>query len=192
MKKILIVFLAICCLALLPVACKQRAEETKTANGQTDSNITTIVKGKLAQDPVLRDKDLSVSTDDGVVTVGGKVETQAQADKVVDIAKSVEGVRTVRSHLKTEPEETASNTSSTSESLEQSAKDAGITAKVKLKLAADDHVKASDIDVETNDQIVTLKGNVKTRAEEQRAVRLAHSVDDVRDVVSDLKVKGAS
>ena len=192
MKKILILFLAICCLALLPVACKQRAEETKAANGQTDSNITTVIKGKLAEDPVLREKDLNVSTDDGIVTVGGKVETQAQADKVVDLAKSVEGVRTVRSHLKTEPEETANNTSGSSESLGQATKDAGITAKVKLKLAADDRIKASDIDVSTNEQIVTLKGDVRTRAEEQRAVRLAHSVDDVRDVVSDLKVKGAS
>ena len=42
--------------------------------------------------------------------------------------------------------------------------DAGITGKVKSKLAADDTVKAYQIDVDTKDKVVTLSGNVDSQA----------------------------
>ena len=48
--------------------------------------------------------------------------------------------------------------------------DPGITAAVKSRLTADDTVKAYQIDVDTNDRVVTLTGAVDTSAAKTQAV----------------------
>ena len=65
--------------------------------------------------------------------------------------------------------------------------DAGITTKVKAKLAADDTVKASAIDVTTHEGVVTLTGNVDSEAAKEQALMLAREtegVTEVRDMLS--------
>ena len=66
--------------------------------------------------------------------------------------------------------------------------DPGVTTAVKAKLAADDTVKAYRIDVDTQDKVVTLKGEVDTPSARTRAVELAKSTAGVRDVVDQLTV----
>lgn len=66
--------------------------------------------------------------------------------------------------------------------------DASITAAVKMKMADDELVKARNINVVTNDGVVTLNGTVGSKAEEQKAIDLAQSVDGVKSVVSNLKI----
>jgi hypothetical protein len=66
--------------------------------------------------------------------------------------------------------------------------DAGVTTAVKAKLAADDVVKASDVNVTTEDHVVTLTGEVETHAAKERAVRLTRETDGVRGVVDELVV----
>ena len=51
--------------------------------------------------------------------------------------------------------------------------DAGITTNVKTKLAADDTVKAYQVDVDTQNRVVTLSGNVETTAAKDRALVIA-------------------
>jgi hyperosmotically inducible periplasmic protein len=67
--------------------------------------------------------------------------------------------------------------------------DPGVTTAVKAKLAADDTVKAYRIDVDTQDKVVTLKGEVDTPSARTRAVELAKNTAGVRDVVDQLTVK---
>jgi hyperosmotically inducible protein len=66
--------------------------------------------------------------------------------------------------------------------------DAGITASVKSKLAADDSVKASEIDVSTLDHAVTLDGTVESRAVKERALAIARETDGVETVVDNLVI----
>ena len=70
--------------------------------------------------------------------------------------------------------------------------DAGITTSVKSKLAADDTVKAYQVDVDTSNQVVTLRGDVETEAQKEHAVRLARETDGVRDVIDQLRVNPAA
>ena len=51
--------------------------------------------------------------------------------------------------------------------------DAGITTAIKGRLAADDEVKAYQIDVDTKEKIVTLSGTVDTPRAKTRAVEIA-------------------
>jgi hypothetical protein len=70
--------------------------------------------------------------------------------------------------------------------------DAGITSSVKTKLAADDMVKAYEVDVDTNNKVVTLTGDVDTSAAKEQALRLARDTDGVRDVIDQLRVTEAA
>lgn len=70
--------------------------------------------------------------------------------------------------------------------------DAGITTKVKSKLAADDTVKAYQIDVDTKDKVVTLSGNVDNPAAKDQAVAIARGTEGVADVVDNITVGGGS
>jgi hyperosmotically inducible periplasmic protein len=60
--------------------------------------------------------------------------------------------------------------------------DAAITAKIKTKLAADEQVRASEINVDTADGVVTLTGNVDSEEARNRALELAKETDGVREV----------
>ena len=66
--------------------------------------------------------------------------------------------------------------------------DAGITTAVKSKLAADDTVKAYQIDVDTQRRVVTLTGEVQTTLAKDQALKLARETDGVQDVVDKLAV----
>ncbi len=72
----------------------------------------------------------------------------------------------------------------------QAASDAVITAKVKTALAADDMVKARNIDVDTMRGVVQLNGTVRSAAERSRAIQLARHVSGVLDVRDNLKTMG--
>jgi hyperosmotically inducible protein len=69
--------------------------------------------------------------------------------------------------------------------------DAGITTKVKTKLAADSAVKASQVNVDTKDKVVTLSGSVDNDAAKTRAIELARETTGVQDVVDNLSVASA-
>lgn len=67
--------------------------------------------------------------------------------------------------------------------------DPAITARVKTALLADEEVKGLQIDVDTDEGRVTLKGTVTTDAQAKRAVEVARGVDGVREIVNRLSVK---
>ncbi|MBI3050425.1 MAG: BON domain-containing protein [Acidobacteria bacterium] len=55
-------------------------------------------------------------------------------------------------------------------------------------MALDDLVRARNIDVDTSDGVVTLRGSVESAAERERAVQLARETDGVTSVTDQLTV----
>ena len=72
---------------------------------------------------------------------------------------------------------------------ERAAADSALTAKIKAKMALDDVVEAIDIDIDTVDGVVTLRGAVASADERERAVRLARETDGVTSVVDQLTIR---
>ncbi len=66
--------------------------------------------------------------------------------------------------------------------------DATVTASVKTKLAADDMVKASAVNVDTTEHVVTLSGVVASKAARERAVVIAKGTPGVTSVVDKLTI----
>jgi hyperosmotically inducible protein len=67
--------------------------------------------------------------------------------------------------------------------------DGGLTAKIKAKMALDDTIKASDLNVDTVNGVVTVTGNVRTRGERDRALALARETNGVREVVDRIRLQ---
>lgn len=67
--------------------------------------------------------------------------------------------------------------------------DSAITTKVKSALIADDQVSAFPISVETSNGVVYLTGTADTRAEADKATKLARDVAGVKSVVNNIQVK---
>jgi len=67
--------------------------------------------------------------------------------------------------------------------------DSALTAKIKSKMALDDHVEARAIDVDTSHAIVTLTGVVASESERDRAVGLARETSGVTRVVDKLRIR---
>jgi hyperosmotically inducible protein len=73
--------------------------------------------------------------------------------------------------------------------IEQTVTEAALTAKIKSKMALDDHVKSRSIDVDTSGSTVTLTGVVESAAEREQALRLARDTEGVTNVIDNLEVR---
>ena len=76
----------------------------------------------------------------------------------------------------------------TNRSAGRQASDAGITAKITAKFAADPEINPFNIDVDTLDGVVRLSGTVEDDATRREAVKLANQTDGVRRVVNDVTI----
>lgn len=79
-------------------------ETTETSAGKTrlavsDTAITAKVKAGLVKVPKLDSLAVHVETDKGVVMLSGFVDSKAQADQAVQVAKGVDGVTSVKSAI---------------------------------------------------------------------------------------------
>ena len=81
-------------------AAQKTTEAAKTVGAKTDDATTTsAIKMKFAADKTVDALDINVDTTDGNVTLTGTVNSKAEADKAVALAKSVEGVKRVTPRL---------------------------------------------------------------------------------------------
>jgi len=71
-----------------------------TAVAASDTAITTKVKANIFKEPDLKSMAIHVETEKGVVMLSGFVESKAEADKAVKVAKDVDGVTNVKSAIK--------------------------------------------------------------------------------------------
>ncbi len=69
----------------------------------SDSNITEHVKTTLHQDEVLKGFNIGVATHKGDVRLTGMVESPAQTDAAVNIARTSDGAHTVHNELTIKP-----------------------------------------------------------------------------------------
>lgn len=153
----------------------------KVGNYMDDSTITAKVKAALVEHNSIKSTDISVETENKVVTLSGFVESQVQAEEAVSVAKGVEGVSSVsdKLHVRDSKEQT----------VESYAGDTATTSEIKAKLLADESVPSRKIKVETTNGVVQLSGTVDSQTQRERAESIAKAVDGVKSVKNDLNVK---
>jgi hyperosmotically inducible periplasmic protein len=205
MKTWILSGILVLCLALgFMAGCNEnssRAEQKENPNQvgatetRSDTAITAELKGKITDSELLDNTDISVETNNGVATLTGTVATEAQKAHAEELAKNTKGVLSVDDKLVVNPEKSKGMVGNAEEKTKEgyseateTLSDARITSEVKLKFAADDTVKALNIDVDTDNGVVTLNGEVNSKNELQQAIRLAKSIDGVKQVKQNLTI----
>ena len=161
---------------------------------QSDAGITTSVKTQLVADDLVKARRIDVDTRDRVVTLSGEVRTPEEHAQALRIARTTDGVANVVDRLTVVPESKPvppiliGDMPAEPGVLVPNA-DVGITMGVKNKLAADPDTSRLRIDVETNNNVVTLTGTLGTQAEKAEALRIAREVKGVTSVVDRLQVE---
>lgn len=107
-------------LALGIAGCEKSVEATSTpmsgekiigenSSGETiktsDLDIATNVKSALMKDAAVGVFDITVIVSDGDVKLSGYVDNAAQLEQALNLARSIEGVRTVHNELKIREED---------------------------------------------------------------------------------------
>ena len=79
--------------------CAETSHRESTGQLVDDSAITAKVKAQIFDDPMLKVFQISVESYKGVVQLSGFVDSKQAANKAAQIAKSVEGVESVKNSL---------------------------------------------------------------------------------------------
>jgi len=186
---------------------RETKQETKeaahaTGNAVTDSWITMKVHAQFVPEDALEGSDIDVETNKGVVTLMGTVLTAAGRDRAVQIAKATDGVKNVSNRLRVAAvggndvaaatgaaaKEGAKDVSDASRSAGHAVSDGWLTSKIYADMIDEDVLEGSDIDVDVNAGVATLKGTVATAAGSARAAELTKGIDGVKSVRNNLKV----
>lgn len=125
----------------------------------------------------------SVDTKDGIVTLKGEAESQAQKDLTGEYAKDVEGVKEVKNEM------TVAKNATPARTLGDKTDDASITALVKVSLLYHRSTSGLQTKVETKDGVVTLTGEADNNAEKDLATKYAKDVNGVKEVKNLMVVK---
>ena len=84
--------------ALSLAACASTAHRQGTGEYIDDAVITSKVKAAFAADPTVKATEVKVDTFKGTVQLSGFVESRESAQKAVQLAREVKGVREVRNN----------------------------------------------------------------------------------------------
>lgn len=146
-----------------------------------DSVITAKVKKQLFDALSINSFDISVNTENGIVTLAGFVPSQALAVKTVQMTLSVEGVKRVNDmlHVQLTSEKT----------IKGYITDTSITSELKANLLAEKGLSSLSVNVKTVNGIVQLSGYVSDPDQRTRVEDLAWKVTGVKSVKNDLLVK---
>jgi osmotically-inducible protein OsmY len=154
-----------------------------------DATVTAKVKSKLLWNRNTNGLEIDVSTDGGVVTLKGEVASDAQRELAVLLAKNTTGVQRVKDRLEVVPEAKKSAEKGPLATLKAETSDAWISSKVQSMLLFSKETEGAEIDVSTTGQVVTLKGTVSSKQQEQEILNLVASVTGVTGVRSELIVE---
>ena len=125
-----------------------------------------------------------VNTKDGIVTLKGDADNQAQMDLTTEYAKDVDGVKDVKNEM------TVSKTlKKTHETVGEKIDDASITAQVKMALLFHRSTSAVNTKVKTNNSVVTLSGKAKNTAEKDLVTKLVEDVKGVKSVKNQMTIE---
>ena len=152
---------------------KNASEKVKTE--VSDSRLTAKTKIALFADDRVKGRQVSVDTMQGVVHLRGKVDSQEAKTAAGEIAKGIEGVKSVKNDLQIV---------APAQRKAVEANDKDITRQVEQRLAKSPQTKK--VEVRTDAGVVTLTGEVPSISASAKASEMAKQVPGVRAVKNQL------
>ena len=85
---------------LIVVGCASTPNQEGTGEYVDDAVLTTKVKAAIFNDPSLKSVEINVETFKGEVQLSGFVNSRADINKAVEVARDVIGVRSVKNDMR--------------------------------------------------------------------------------------------
>jgi osmotically-inducible protein OsmY len=167
-----VLMLSIAIAITLTVACSDR---------QKAPDVTRDVRHALDQ-AGLNDVRVGQDRDKRVVTLTGNVKSDDEKARAESVAKSVAGDEVVANEIGVRPK----GDEGTSRKVESDL-DSGIDKNLSAML--EEHRLKNDVRYDVNNQVVTLKGDVRSQSQRSSVQKLAEQVPNVKQVVNELEVK---
>ena len=160
---------------------KAKSMTNDATTAVSDSWITAKTKMALFADERVKGRQVSVETDkSGIVHLRGKVDSAEAKAAAADIAKGIDGVKSVKNDLQVVPPEKRDMVE---------AKDADIKKAVQSRLSKDTQLKS--VDVRADGGVVVLTGDAPNITAAARASEVAREVPGVKSVKNEITVKQA-
>jgi hyperosmotically inducible periplasmic protein len=103
MKKIITSFLAVAALSATPLilssGCSGTSTRESTGEYVDDTSVTAKVKAALVKDPVVKARQVDVTTFKGTVQLSGFVDTDEQKSRAGEVARGIAGVQDVKNNI---------------------------------------------------------------------------------------------
>ena len=171
-----------------------------TANQQhSDPLITARIQAKYFASPDVKAHRIDVDTRNGLVTLDGTVDSEAQREAAASIARTVDGVTRVENKLLVRaPADTAADAPrhhapDPANPVRDGRTPAWITAKIQSQYYLNPALKPWRIDVDTSSSgAVTLSGTVDSETDRGEAVKIARATEGVTAVSDNLRVQPQS
>lgn len=156
------------------------APATSSAGEMKDSWVTTKAKMAMVKDDRVKARRVKVETQDGIVTLRGKVATVDEKSAAEEIARGIDGATSVSNALQVVPDDMRPSVD---------AKDAELETTVKTRIDKDDWLKEAGIHVRVDNSVVTLMGKVADPKLKTRAADVTRGVPGVKAVRNELAQK---
>lgn len=159
-----------------------------TLSGMVGKDADKATAEELARVPgVVRVENNLKSREKVTDTVEGTAGTVASATKTA-AEKTADATKTAAGKTVEATKKAAGATKSAAVKTGENVTDGWITSRIKTKFTAEELLRSSSINVDTDHHVVTLKGAVPTIAARDKAIELAKEVEGVDKVVDSLKV----
>jgi len=155
----------------------------------SDGWIGMQVKSSLFFNRNVSAVNTEVDVADGVVTLKGQADSQAQKDLTGEYAKDINGVKGVNNEMtiaEAGNQPVAANQPVAPK--DNKIDDASITAQVKMAFLTHHSTSAFKTGVSTTDGIVTLSGNATSGAGKDMAAKVAGDINGVTSVVNNMTI----
>jgi hyperosmotically inducible protein len=183
-KKTLITAITIGTLASAPAFAAGNSWKGEANDAWLDGKLETA----LMLNGELNNFEIDTHVQNAMATLSGDVQSETEKELAEQIAQNIEGVKEVENNLVVKPDYQASEDSA-SRTFARSWHDMTITAGLNMEFAASGELEATAIDVDTENGIVTLQGEVESSAAKDLAIEMAKGYDNVIDVEDKLIIK---
>ena len=165
----------------------------KWEKGAKDAWIDGKAEATLLFNGNLDSFDINTDVKNGNVVLTGKVENSVDKKLAEELVANIDGVTSVDNKLtivsdKDMEGDMSDDMEDTVDEGTSELTDAKIATVIKTRLLMDTDISGFDIDVDVENGVVTLTGDVDSDAERDLAVEIAKNASDVKDVESNLRV----
>jgi len=167
--------------------------DNKWEKGAKDAWIDGKAEATLLFNGNLDSFDINTDVKDGNVVLTGKVENSVDKKLAEELVANIEGVVSVDNKLTIVADDDMDSDLSddAEDAVDEGTSeltDAKIATVIKTRLLMDTDISGFDIDVDVENGVVTLTGEVDSDAERDLAVEIAKNASDVKDVENNLRV----